>query len=207
MPGLYAKGDFDLAGFSVGAVERDAILPKTKEMIAGDVLIGVASSGAHSNGYSLVRRVVQDAGDFVRCARAVRPAKKLGEALLAPTRLYVKSALAAIRAGGVKGFAHITGGGITENLPRALPEGLDADIDLSSMDIAAGVRVAGEVRRHRRARDAAHLQLRHRIGRRGVGEKRRPRHRRLPGIRRARLPHRRAGQGRRRSRKCAIAVR
>jgi phosphoribosylformylglycinamidine cyclo-ligase len=132
MPGLYAKGDFDLAGFSVGAVERHAILPKTKEMVAGDVLIGVASSGAHSNGYSLVRRVVQDAGISFEAPAPFDPAKKLGEALLAPTRLYVKSALEAMRAGGVKGFAHITGGGITDNLPRALPEGLDADVDLST---------------------------------------------------------------------------
>jgi phosphoribosylformylglycinamidine cyclo-ligase len=132
MPGLYAKGDFDLAGFSVGAVERHAILPKTRDMAAGDVLIGVASSGAHSNGYSLVRRVVQDSGLSFDAPAPFDASKKLGEALLAPTRLYVKSALEAMRAGGVKGFAHITGGGITDNLPRALPEGLDADVDLST---------------------------------------------------------------------------
>jgi phosphoribosylformylglycinamidine cyclo-ligase len=132
MPGLYAKGDFDLAGFAVGAVERGAALPKTGDMASGDVVIGVASSGVHSNGYSLVRRVVSDAG-----AAYDRPApfdnrRTLGEALLAPTRLYIRSGLAAIRAGGVKGLAHITGGGITENLPRALPEGLDAEIDLAA---------------------------------------------------------------------------
>src|SRR5665213_566272 len=132
MPGLYAKGDFDLAGFSVGAVERSAILPKTHEMIAGDVLIGVASSGVHSNGYSLVRRVVSDAGLVWDAPAPFDKLRKLGEALLTPTRLYIKSGLEAIRSGGVKGFAHITGGGITENLPRALPEGLDADIDLST---------------------------------------------------------------------------
>jgi phosphoribosylformylglycinamidine cyclo-ligase len=132
MPGLYAKGDFDLAGFCVGAVERHAILPKTKDMVAGDVLIGVASSGAHSNGYSLVRRVVQDAGLSFDAPAPFDRSKKLGEALLAPTRLYVKSALEAMRAGGVKGFAHITGGGVTDNLPRALPEGLDAEVDLST---------------------------------------------------------------------------
>jgi phosphoribosylformylglycinamidine cyclo-ligase len=132
MPGLYAKGDFDLAGFCVGAVERHAILPKTKEMVVGDVLIGVASSGAHSNGYSLVRRVVQDAGLSFDAPAPFEASKKLGEALLVPTRLYVKSALEAMRASGVKGFAHITGGGITDNLPRALPEGLDADVDLST---------------------------------------------------------------------------
>ncbi len=132
MPGLYAKGDFDLAGFSVGAVERGAILPKTHEMAAGDVLIGVASSGVHSNGYSLVRRVVSDAGLAWDALAPFDASRKLGEALLSPTRLYIKSGLEAIHTGGVKGFAHITGGGITKNLPRALPEGLDADIDLST---------------------------------------------------------------------------
>ena len=130
MPGLYAKGDFDLAGFSVGAVERGHVLPNTRAMKAGDVVIGVASSGAHSNGYSLVRRVVADAGLSYDAPAPFDAARPLGEALLAPTRLYIKSGLAAIRAGGVKGFAHITGGGITENLPRALPDGLDAKIDL-----------------------------------------------------------------------------
>lgn len=132
MPGLYAKGDFDLAGFSVGAVERGETLPRLKDMVAGDVVIGVASSGVHSNGYSLVRRVVADAGASYDAAAPFAREANLGETLLAPTRLYVKSALAAIKTGGVKGLAHITGGGITENLPRALPEGLDAEIDLSS---------------------------------------------------------------------------
>jgi phosphoribosylformylglycinamidine cyclo-ligase len=132
MPGLYAKGDFDLAGFSVGAVERGAILPRTSEMAEGDVLIGIESSGLHSNGYSLVRRVVADAGLAYDKPAPFALALKLGEALLVPTRLYVKSALSAIHTGGVKGLAHITGGGITENLPRALPDGLDADVDLSA---------------------------------------------------------------------------
>jgi len=132
MPGLYAKGDFDLAGFSVGAVERGHVLPRTAEMVAGDVLIGVASSGVHSNGYSLVRKVVEKSGLSWDAEAPFAPGKKLGEALLTPTRLYVRSALEALRVGGVKGFAHITGGGITENLPRALPEGMDADVDLDS---------------------------------------------------------------------------
>ncbi|MES2256348.1 MAG: phosphoribosylformylglycinamidine cyclo-ligase [Pseudomonadota bacterium] len=132
MPGLYAKGDFDLAGFSVGAVERGHVLPRTAEMVAGDVLIGVASSGVHSNGYSLVRKVVEKSGLSWDADAPFAPGTKLGEALLTPTRLYVKSALEALRVGGVKGFAHITGGGITENLPRALPEGMDADVDLDS---------------------------------------------------------------------------
>ncbi len=132
MPGLYAKGDFDLAGFSVGAAERDAILPKMADMREGDVLIGVASSGVHSNGFSLVRKVVEHSKLAYDARAPFAPDKKLGEALLAPTRLYVKSALAAIRTGGIKGLAHITGGGITENTPRALPYDLDAEIDLSS---------------------------------------------------------------------------
>jgi len=131
MPGLYAKGDFDLAGFAVGAVEREAILPKKDTMQVGDIVIGVASSGVHSNGYSLVRRVVSDSG-LAWDARAPFAGQTLGEALLAPTRLYIKSGLAAIRSGGVKGLAHITGGGITENLPRALPDGLDAEVDLAA---------------------------------------------------------------------------
>ncbi len=132
MPGLYAKGDFDLAGFAVGAVERGLVLPKTKEMKAGDVLIGVASSGIHSNGFSLVRKVVETAGLSYAAPAPFAKMKTLGEALLIPTRLYVKSALAAIRGGGVKGLAHITGGGITENVPRVLPDNLDAEIDLGA---------------------------------------------------------------------------
>ncbi|MGZ6021903.1 MAG: phosphoribosylformylglycinamidine cyclo-ligase [Rhizomicrobium sp.] len=131
MPGLYAKGDFDLAGFTVGAVERHHVLPRTNDMNEGDVVIGVASSGVHSNGYSLVRRVVTDAGVAYDAPAPFDKSRTLGAALLAPTRLYIKSGLAAIRAGGVKGLAHITGGGITENFPRPLPDGLDAEIDLS----------------------------------------------------------------------------
>src|SRR5579862_1999214 len=125
MPGLYAKGDFDLAGFSVGAVERGHVLPRTAEMVVGDVLIGVASSGVHSNGYSLVRKVVEKSGLSWDADAPFAPGSSLGAALLTPTRLHVKG-------GGIKGFAHITGGGITENLPRALPDGLDAEVDLST---------------------------------------------------------------------------
>jgi phosphoribosylformylglycinamidine cyclo-ligase len=131
MPGLYAKGDFDLAGFSVGAVERGHVLPRAAEMVPGDVLIGVASSGVHSNGYSLVRKVVEKSGLGWDADAPFATGTTLGEALLTPTRLYVKSALEALRVGGVKGFAHITGGGVTENLPRALPDGLDAEVDLN----------------------------------------------------------------------------
>jgi len=133
MPGLYGKGDFDLAGFAVGAVERDAILPKTATMKPGDVLIGVASSGVHSNGYSLVRKVVEKSGLTLDAPAPFAPGKSLGEALLIPTRLYVRAALEAMRSGGVKGLAHITGGGITDNLPRCLPEELDAEVDLGAI--------------------------------------------------------------------------
>jgi len=129
MPGMYHGKDFDLAGFAVGAMERGTHLPQG--VMAGDVLLGLASNGVHSNGYSLVRKVVERAGlawdDPCPFAEG-----SVGQVLLAPTRLYVKQALAAIRAGGVHGLAHITGGGLTENLPRVLPEGLGATIDLTS---------------------------------------------------------------------------
>lgn len=129
MPGMYEAKDFDLAGFAVGAMERGQDLPAAVQ--AGDVLLGLASDGVHSNGYSLVRKIVERAG-LAWDAPAPFADESLGAALLAPTRLYVKPALAAIRAGGVHALAHITGGGLTENLPRVLPEGLGADIDLAS---------------------------------------------------------------------------
>ena len=132
MPGMYAPGDFDLAGFAVGAMNRGAALPAGVQ--AGDVLLGLASDGVHSNGYSLVRRVVERSG-LAWDAPAPFTQGSLGAALLAPTRLYVKPALAAIRAGGVHGLAHITGGGLTENLPRVLPEGLGAQIDLGAWSL------------------------------------------------------------------------
>jgi phosphoribosylformylglycinamidine cyclo-ligase len=129
MPGMYHKGDFDLAGFAVGAMERGADLPAG--VVAGDVLLGIASDGVHSNGYSFVRKVVELSG-LGWDAPCPFGAGTLGAALLTPTRLYVKSALAAVRAGGVHALAHITGGGLTENLPRVLPEGLGAQIDLGA---------------------------------------------------------------------------
>ena len=129
MPGLYGPGDFDLAGFAVGAAERGALLPGG--VAEGDLLLGLASSGVHSNGFSLVRRAVERAGLGWNDAAPFADAP-LGEALLAPTRLYVRPALAAIRAGGVRALAHITGGGITLNLPRVLPDGLGAEIDLAA---------------------------------------------------------------------------
>ncbi|MDR9426990.1 MAG: phosphoribosylformylglycinamidine cyclo-ligase [Salibaculum sp.] len=129
MPGMYAGGDFDLAGFAVGAMERGTALPAG--VAEGDVLLGLASNGVHSNGYSLVRRVVAQSG--LGWGEACPwGAGTLGAALLAPTRLYVKQVLAAIRAGGVHGLAHITGGGLTENLPRVLPDGLGAEVDLDA---------------------------------------------------------------------------
>jgi len=129
MPGMYHDGDFDLAGFAVGAMERGGELPAN--VVEGDVLLGLASDGVHSNGYSLVRRIV-DVSGLTWANDAPFADETLGAALLAPTRLYVKPALAAVRAGGVHALAHITGGGLTENLPRVLPEGLGANIDLSA---------------------------------------------------------------------------
>ncbi|WP_282602869.1 phosphoribosylformylglycinamidine cyclo-ligase [Paracoccus sp. PARArs4] len=129
MPGMYHDGDFDLAGFAVGAMQRGTALPAG--VVAGDVLLGLASDGVHSNGYSLVRKVADRAGLGWTDAAPFADTT-LGEALLVPTRLYVKPVLAAIRAGGVHALAHITGGGLTENLPRVLPKDLGADIDLSS---------------------------------------------------------------------------
>ncbi len=129
MPGMYHGGDFDLAGFAVGAMERGRGLPHG--VAAGDVLLGLASDGVHSNGYSLVRRIVERAG-CKWADSAPFAAGSLGDALLAPTRIYVVPALEAIRAGGVRALAHITGGGLTENVPRVLPAELGAEIDLAA---------------------------------------------------------------------------
>ena len=129
MPGMYNAGDFDLAGFAVGAMERGRALPAG--VADGDVLLGLASDGVHSNGFSLVRRVAERAG-LSWDGPAPFADGPLGAALLTPTRLYVGAAMAAIRAGAAHGFAHITGGGLTENVPRMLPDGLGAEIDLSA---------------------------------------------------------------------------
>jgi phosphoribosylformylglycinamidine cyclo-ligase len=131
MPGMYAGGDYDLAGFAVGAVERDQVLTGD-HVQEGDALLGLASSGVHSNGFSLVRRVVEASGTAYNAPAPFDPGRTLAEALLTPTRIYVKSALAAIRLGGVHGLAHITGGGLIENVPRVIPDGLTAEIDLTS---------------------------------------------------------------------------
>ena len=132
MPGMYAKDDFDLAGFAVGAMERGADLPAG--VAAGDVLLGLASDGVHSNGYSLVRKIVEVSG-LEWGDKCPWSDVTLGEELLTPTRLYVRQVLAALKAGGVHALAHITGGGITENLPRVLPDGLGAQIDLGAWEL------------------------------------------------------------------------
>jgi phosphoribosylformylglycinamidine cyclo-ligase len=131
MPGMYAEGDYDLAGFCVGAVERGQAL--TGDSIRpGDIILGLASSGVHSNGFSLVRRLVAD-----NAWKLDRPAlfdhdRLLGQALLGPTRIYVKSLLPLVRAGQVKGLAHITGGGLLENIPRVLPDDCHANVDAAA---------------------------------------------------------------------------
>lgn len=135
MPGLYAAEDYDLAGFALGAVERDEILPR-KDVTAGDIILGIPSSGVHSNGFSLVRRVIADAGLALDAPAPFEPTKKLGEALLTPTRIYVKAALTALKATpGIKALAHITGGGLTENVPRVLPPGTAARIALDQVPV------------------------------------------------------------------------
>ncbi|HEY8127823.1 MAG TPA: phosphoribosylformylglycinamidine cyclo-ligase [Hyphomicrobium sp.] len=146
MPGLYKSGDYDLAGFAVGAVERNEILPRA-DLAVGDVLIGLKSSGVHSNGYSLVRKLVDHARlDWDAPAPfGFAQNQSVAEALLTPTRIYVKPLLAAIRAtggsglnGGIKALSHITGGGLSENVPRVMPKDVAARIDLSSFE-APGV--------------------------------------------------------------------
>jgi phosphoribosylformylglycinamidine cyclo-ligase len=131
MPGMYAKGDYDLAGFCVGAVERGEALTGA-QVAAGDVIIGLASSGVHSNGFSLVRRLAADKGWKLARPALFDPDRLLIDALLEPTRIYVKSLLPVIRAGKVHALAHITGGGLLENIPRVLPEGLHARIDAAA---------------------------------------------------------------------------
>lgn len=137
MPGMYHGDDYDLAGFAVGAVERRKILPK-KNVGAGDVILGLASSGPHSNGYSLIRKIVEVSGASYTETAPFDSSQTLGEALLAPTRIYVKSILAALQAhSGIKALAHITGGGFTENIPRVLPDDCAAHINLASVSAPA----------------------------------------------------------------------
>ena len=130
MPGMYAPGEYDLAGFAVGVVERDRIIDG-RSIVAGDAVLGLGSSGPHSNGFSLIRRIVAASGadfnaPFAKAADATTAGQTLGDALLAPTRIYVKPLLSLLRELPVKGMAHITGGGLVENVPRMLPAGLQA---------------------------------------------------------------------------------
>jgi phosphoribosylformylglycinamidine cyclo-ligase len=135
MPGIYQHGDYDLAGFAVGAVTRDALLPR-KDIAPGDAVIGLASSGVHANGFSLVRRIAADSGLPWAAPAPFERARSLGEVLLTPTRLYVRSCLAAIRkTKAIKALAHITGGGFVENIPRVLPQGLAVSLDLGSVPV------------------------------------------------------------------------
>ena len=135
MPGLYKAGDYDLAGFAVGAAERGTLLPRP-DVGVGDVVIGLASSGLHSNGFSLVRSIVERTGLPWNAPAPFAPALTLGAALLTPTKLYVKSCLRAIRdTAAVKALAHITGGGFTDNIPRVLPKGLGVGIDLGALRV------------------------------------------------------------------------
>ncbi len=134
MPGLYSRSDYDLAGFAVGAVDRRRLLPH--EVHAGDVAFGLPSSGVHSNGFSLVRRIVKDTGLSWNATAPFAPEMTLARALLEPTRIYVKPLLAALkRTNHIRALAHITGGGFPDNLPRVLPKGLGVSLDLSAFDV------------------------------------------------------------------------
>jgi phosphoribosylformylglycinamidine cyclo-ligase len=135
MPGMYREGDYDLAGFAVGAAERGTLLPKPG-ITTGDVLFGLASSGVHSNGYSLVRRIVAASGLGWDAPAPFAPGQTLAQALLTPTRLYVKPLLAALQAtDGIKALAHITGGGFPDNIPRVLPDGTGVVVDLPKINV------------------------------------------------------------------------
>jgi len=134
MPGLYAEDDYDLAGFAVGAMERGKALPRT-DLTAGDKVLALTSTGPHSNGYSLIRRIVGDAGLEWDDPAPFAPGESLAHALLMPTRIYVRAVRAALAAtDGLKALAHITGGGFVENIPRVLPETLSASIDLGRIE-------------------------------------------------------------------------
>jgi phosphoribosylformylglycinamidine cyclo-ligase len=151
MPGIYQAGDYDLAGFAVGAVSRAALLPR-RDVAPGDIVVGLSSSGVHSNGFSLVRRIVAASGLSWHVPAPFAPNQSLGEALLTPTRLYVRSCLAAVRnSGAVKALAHITGGGFMENIPRVLPKDLSVTLDLEHvpvLPIFKWLAAAGDVSEH-----------------------------------------------------------
>ena len=135
MPGMYHDNDYDLAGFAVGAAERGTLLPRA-DVAAGDVLVAIASSGVHSNGYSLVRKIVEISGIDWYLEAPFQKGVTLSDALLTPTRIYVKPLLSALKAGiGIKALAHITGGGFIDNIPRVLPDTLAADVDLAQVTV------------------------------------------------------------------------
>jgi phosphoribosylformylglycinamidine cyclo-ligase len=135
MPGMYHGNDYDLAGFAVGAAERGTLLPRP-DIAEGDVLVAIASSGVHSNGYSLVRKIVELSGLAWTADAPFAPGKSLSEALLTPTRIYVKPLLEALRSGiAIKALAHITGGGFIDNIPRVLPDHLAAHVNLDAVTV------------------------------------------------------------------------
>ncbi len=148
MPGMYQKGEYDVAGFAVGIAEKDRLLPR-EDVAEGDVVIGLRSSGVHSNGFSLVRKVAEEAGcDYAEAAPFADGGASLGAQLLTPTRIYGADCLPLIAAGRVKALAHITGGGITENVPRVLPEHVAAEVDLSAWEanpVFAWLKEAGNI--------------------------------------------------------------
>jgi phosphoribosylaminoimidazole synthetase len=135
MPGMYAAGDFDLAGFCVGAVDRGRVLPRLDDQRRGDLMIALGSSGPHSNGYSLIRRIVELTGLAWDAPSPFAPGQTLAESLLTPTRIYIESVLPLAKAGVIKGCAHITGGGLIENPPRAIAKGLIPRFDWASWDL------------------------------------------------------------------------
>ncbi len=146
MPGMYGAGEYDLAGFCVGAAERGRLLPRMVK--AGDVMIGLASSGAHSNGYSLIRKIAADVGARYAAPAPFDESKSLGEALIAPTRIYVRSILPLLGDDTIKAFAHITGGGLTDNVPRILADRLAPRFDDAALDLPplfAWLRDAGDL--------------------------------------------------------------
>jgi phosphoribosylaminoimidazole synthetase len=155
MPGLYGEGDYDLAGFCVGAVDRAGVLPRLADQRPGDLIIGLASSGPHANGYSLIRKVVERSGVALSAQAPFASEQSLGEALMTPTRIYVRSVLPLAKAGRLKGAAHITGGGLIDNPPRAVAGELKAVIDWEAWPLPpvfdwlqrAGGIATGEMRR------------------------------------------------------------
>ncbi|KAF9996158.1 hypothetical protein BGZ65_008238, partial [Modicella reniformis] len=155
MPGLYAPGDYDLAGFAVGAVERNKIIPRMDLIKSGDVLLGLTSSGAHSNGYSLIRKIVERSNQELHSPCPWDTTKTLGQSLLTPTRIYVKQLLPVVGKGLIKAMAHITGGGFIDNIPRVLPKELGVEVDASAWpfpDVFKWIMATGNVPHREMAR-------------------------------------------------------